>query len=118
MDDELARIRRKKLEELMKRKRQQEMPKTIIEVFTSPSCPHCPRAVIMARHLAKEIPNVEVVEISTATPQGYARALSLNVQAVPTIFINGKPVFVGAPSIEALRHAVKMSQRESAPSNP
>ncbi len=116
IDEELARIRRKKLEELMRRQEEVRKPKrkTIIEVFTSPSCPHCPRAVIMAKQLAKEMPDIEVIETSTATPQGYARAISLNINAVPTIFINGKLAFVGAPSMEALKRAVR-NQRVYAP---
>ncbi len=109
-DDELAQIRKKKLEELMRRKQEILAPKppTVIEVFTSPTCPHCPRALSMAKELAMQMPGIQVVEQSTATPQGYAKAALYGVQAVPTIFINGKRAFVGAPpSIEALRQALK-----------
>ncbi len=109
-NDELAQIRKKKLEELMKLQKETLAPKppTVIEVFTSPTCPHCPRALSMAKQLAMQIPGIQVVEQSTATPQGYAKAALYDVQAVPTVFINGKRAFVGAPpSIEALRQAVK-----------
>lgn len=109
-DNELALIRKKKLEDLMKRQQESLTPKPpiIIEVFTSPSCPHCPRALEMAKQLAMQMPGIRVVEQSTATPQGYAKAALYGVQAVPTIFINCKRAFVGAPpSIEALRQAVK-----------
>ncbi len=86
-DDELARIKKKKLEELMKRRQDILTPKppAVIEVFTSPTCPHCPKALEMARQLAMEMPGIRVVEQSTATPQGYARAALYGVQAVPTI---------------------------------
>jgi thioredoxin 1 len=110
-DNELAQIKKKKLEELMKRQREILTPKrsVVIEVFTSPSCPHCPRALIMAKELAAQMPGIQAIEQSTATPQGMAKAAFYNVQAVPTIFINGKRAFVGAPpSIEALRQAVKI----------
>lgn len=108
-DYELAEIRKKKLEELMKRQRESLTPHpTVIEVFTSPTCPHCPRALAMARQLAMQMPGIQVVELSTAAPQGYAKAALYRVQAVPTIFINGKRAFVGAPpSIEAMRQTVK-----------
>ena len=107
-DDELTLIKKKKLEELMKRRQDILTPKPVIEVFTSPTCPHCPRALEMARQLAMEMPGIKVVEQSTATPQGFARAAFYDVQAVPTVFINGKRAFVGAPpSMEALRQAVK-----------
>ncbi|MCX9083390.1 MAG: thioredoxin family protein [Candidatus Methanoperedens sp.] len=109
-DNELANIKKKKLEELMKR--QQEIltpkPKTVIEVFTSPTCPHCPRALSMARDLATQMPGLQVFEISTATPQGFAKAALYGVKAVPMVFINHKRAFTGAPpSIEALRQALK-----------
>lgn len=107
-DDELARIRKKKMEELMKRRQDILNPKppVIIEVFTSPTCPHCPGALAMAK--AMQMQDVQVIEISTATPQGYAKAALYGVQAVPTIFINRKRAFVGAPpSLEALRQALK-----------
>lgn len=112
-NDELAQIRKKKLEELMKRQQEAMAPRpakppTVIEVFTSPTCPHCPRALSMAKQLAAQVSGVQVVEQSTATPQGYAKAAFCNVQAVPTVFINGKRAFVGAPpSMEALKDAVK-----------
>ncbi len=111
-DDELAQIRKKKLEEMMKQQQEALAPKppkpaTVIEVFTSPTCPHCPNALMMAKQLAVQIPGIQVVELSTATQQGYTKAAMYGVQAVPTIFINGKRAFVGAPpSIEALRRAV------------
>ncbi len=113
-DDELALIRKKKLEEMMMRQREVLSPKpppVIIEVFTSPTCPHCQRALEMARQLAVQMPGIQVVEQSTATPQGFAKAAYYSVQAVPTVFINGKRAFVGAPpSMEALRQFI--SQKE------
>ncbi len=112
-DDELAMIRKKKLEELMKRQRDilAPKPRVVIEVFTSPTCPHCPKALEMARQIAMEMPGIQVVEQSTATPQGFAKAALYGVQAVPTVYINGKRGFVGAPpSMEALRQFI--SQKE------
>ena len=109
-DDELALIRKKRLEEMMKRQKDILTPKppVVIEVFTSPTCPHCPRALAMAKEVAAQSPGIQVVEQSTATPHGLAKAAFYGVQAVPTIYINGKRAFVGAPpSIEALRQAIK-----------
>lgn len=109
-DDELANIKRKKLEELMKQQQDilRPKPKTVIEVFTSPTCPHCPMALSMARELAAQMPGLHVFEISTATPQGFAKAALYGVKAVPMLFINHKKAFTGAPpSMEALRQAVK-----------
>lgn len=109
-DDELSLIRKKKLQEMMKQQSEKMTPKraTVIEVFTSPTCPHCPRALLMAKEVAASMPGIQVVEQSTATSQGFAKAAFYGVQAVPTVFINGKRAFVGAPpSVEALRQAVK-----------
>lgn len=116
---ELAEIRKKKLEELLKQQRERVAPHPIvIEVFTSPTCPHCPRALEMARQLAMQMQGIQVVELSTATPAGYAKATLYGVKAVPTIFISGKRAFVGAPSsIEALRQAVVTHQKEHAQSS-
>jgi thioredoxin 1 len=109
-DDELQEIKKKRLEELMKRQQEAMTPKkqVVIEVFTSPTCPHCPQALSMAKELAGQMPGLQVVEVSTATPQGFAKAALYGVKAVPTVFINRKRAFVGAPpSIEALRQALK-----------
>lgn len=109
-DDELLRIRQKKLEKLMA-ERQKPKPAVnavVIEVFTSPTCPHCPRAVEMSRALAAETPGIEVREMSTVTPEGSAKAAYYGVRAVPTIFINGMMAFVGAPkSLPEFRQAVQ-----------
>jgi small redox-active disulfide protein 1 len=109
-DDEIAQIKKKRLEEWMKRQQEAMTPKkqVIIEVFTSPTCPHCPQALSMARELASQMPGIQAIEVSTGTPQGFAKAALYGVKAVPTVFINRKRAFVGAPpSIEALRQAVK-----------
>jgi small redox-active disulfide protein 1 len=109
-DDELSLIRKKKLQEMMKQQSDKMAPKrpTVIEVFTSPTCPHCSMALLMAKEVAASMPGIQVVEQSTATPQGFAKAAFYDVNAVPTVFINGKRAFVGAPpSVEALRQAVK-----------
>ena len=107
-DDEIAQIKKKRLEELMKRQQEASKPPVVIEVFTSPTCPHCPQALSMARELASQMPGIQAIEVSTGTPQGFAKAALYGVKAVPTVFINRKRAFVGAPpSIEALRQAVK-----------
>ncbi|KAB2944429.1 MAG: thioredoxin family protein [Candidatus Methanoperedens sp.] len=109
-DDELAQIKKKKLDELMKRQHDAVTPKRqiVIEVFTSPTCPHCPTAVAMAKEVASQTQGVQAFEISTGTPQGFAKAALYGVKAVPTVFIDHKCAFVGAPpSVEALRKALK-----------
>lgn len=109
-NDELALIRKKKFEELMRKQQEASTPKktAVIEVFTSPTCPHCPRALEMAGMLAAQVTGIRVEEVSTGTPQGMAKAALYNVQAVPMVFVNGKKAFTGAPpTLGALHEAVK-----------
>ncbi|HIH44689.1 MAG TPA: glutaredoxin [Candidatus Methanoperedenaceae archaeon] len=108
-EDELLKIRQKKLEKLMaERQKTKPVNKVVIEVFTSPTCPHCPRAVEMSKELAIQVPGIEVREMSTATPEGSAKAGYYGVRAVPSIFINGMMAFVGAPkSLPEFRQAVQ-----------
>lgn len=115
MDDELARIRQRKMEELLRRRQElttpaqpkPPRPKAIVEVFTSPGCPHCPRTLMMARQAEAQMQEIIVKEVSTASQQGYARARQMGIQAVPTIFVNGRMAFLGAPrSLAELKHAI------------
>ncbi|HYB92579.1 MAG TPA: MJ0307 family thioredoxin [archaeon] len=70
-----------------------------IEVFCSPYCPHCPRAVEVVNTVAKRFgEKVTVEEINTFTPEGEEKADAYGIFAVPTIVINGKVKFTGAPS--------------------
>ncbi len=62
-----------------------------IEIFTSPTCPHCPPAKKLALQVAKERAddNVKVVETSIMTKEGSEKAQSLGVFGVPAIFVKG-----------------------------
>lgn len=83
------------------------MAVVMIEVFTSPTCPHCPNAIKATKQLFENHPELkkDVIwkEISTASPIGYKKARSYGIQGVPTIIIsnlntNEKFGIVGAPS--------------------
>ena len=72
-----------------------------VEVFTSPSCPHCPMAEQVVEEAKKEIGedmDVEVINIMNDRQ----RAIEYGIMAVPAIAINGIVEFVGAPSKEEL----------------
>lgn len=90
------------------------MEKSIIEIFTSPTCPHCPGALELAREVEQERKDVEVVELSTTTQEGIKKAQEFNVMTVPTIFVKGQEHneilgFRGTPSKERLIKAVEIS---------
>ncbi len=66
-----------------------------IQVFVTPTCPHCPRAVIMAHQLAMENKNIESHMIEAT--EFSELSMKYHVMTVPKIVINeGKSVFEGA----------------------
>ena len=88
--------------------------KAKIEIFTSPTCPHCPKAVKKAEELAKERDDIKILEISTATKNGQKKARELNVRSVPTLFITGPGYedrigHVGVPSRNALEKMIAIA---------
>lgn len=70
-----------------------------IEVFVTPTCPYCPRMVILSHKFAIENPYIysDMVEI-TEFPQ---LAVKYNVYAVPKTVVNGKNSVEGALSERA-----------------
>ncbi len=77
-----------------------------LQVFVTPTCPYCPRAVILAHKMALESPNVqaEMVE-ATEFPM---LSSQYNVSGVPDTSINfGKSKVVGAVPEENLVAEIK-----------
>jgi predicted DsbA family dithiol-disulfide isomerase len=76
-----------------------------IEVFTSPTCPHCPAAVRATEDLLKENPElaekISWKHLSTASAEGSRKATAYGIRSVPTIILTNskgqKGGFVGAP---------------------
>lgn len=68
--------------------------KAHVQVFVTPTCPYCPRAVRLAHQMAIENPNIiaDMVE-SIEFPQ---LANKYDVMAVPKIIVNERPAFEGA----------------------
>ena len=88
--------------------------KVRIQVFTSPTCPHCHPALDLAKQIEKERNDVKVTELNTATPHGHRKAKQLGVMAVPTIFVKGPAYpqdigFKGLPSKKGLLKAIDIS---------
>lgn len=74
-----------------------------VEVFHSPTCPHCPKAISLLRDVKSELGDVlEVEEVNVIYPEGRDRALSYGISAVPTIVINGDRKIVGVPGRDEL----------------
>lgn len=90
------------------------MEKSKVEVFTSPTCPHCPSAKNLAKQVEKEREDIEVKELSTATDEGMKKAQHYGIMSVPTLLINGpaysEPIGMrGTPSKQGLNKAVNIS---------
>jgi len=90
------------------------MSKAKIEVFTSPTCPHCPSAKKVAEDLAAERDDVKVIETSTYSKKGQKRAESMQIRSVPTLFITsseyeGRIGHVGTPSKDRLTQMVNIT---------
>ena len=65
------------------------MEKVVIELFTSPTCPHCSTARNMLNELSKQREDILVYEHSIATQDGSERAKNMEVMSVPTLFLKG-----------------------------
>ncbi|ADP77480.1 redox-active disulfide protein 1 [Methanothermus fervidus DSM 2088] len=77
-----------------------------IEIFTSPTCPHCPSAIALAEEIKEEYGNkVEIEEIDVM--ENREKAIEYGLLAVPTIAINGEVKFVGTPSKEEFKRAIE-----------
>lgn len=74
-----------------------------VEVFSSNSCPHCPSAIKVAEEAQNDMGlDIEVEVVNVNDPDNMQRARDYQIMAVPTIAINGKVEFVGAPTKDQL----------------
>lgn len=65
------------------------MNKVVIELFTSPTCPHCHTARNMLNELSKVREDILVYEHSIVTQDGSERARIMEVMSVPSLFLKG-----------------------------
>jgi small redox-active disulfide protein 1 len=68
-----------------------------LELFYSPVCPHCPKALRLTSEVAGRYPQVAFVEVDTYTEEGIERGMSVGVMAVPTVALNDEIKLVGWP---------------------
>ncbi|MBU2559771.1 thioredoxin family protein [archaeon] len=73
----------------------------LLEIFTSPTCPHCPAAKRVAENVVGQMESALMIERDMATPEGAEAAARYGVKGVPTIVVNGKYKTVGVPTSEA-----------------
>jgi small redox-active disulfide protein 1 len=78
-----------------------------VEVYSSPSCPHCPQAVEMVKKIASEFgERIKWLEIDITSWVGFHKILDYGILHVPTIVINGDPAFIGVPDENNLRDTI------------
>jgi len=97
-----------------------------IEVFTSPTCPHCPAAVKATKDVLNENQElkarVEWMEMNTAKSHAKRRARGYGIQSVPTLILTNtktgeKSGVVGAPSRQKYLKMIYETMGECIPKN-
>lgn len=72
----------------------------LIELFTSPTCPHCPRAKEMAENIVHHLPEVLMIERDISDPENAGILAEYGIQSVPAMVINRKEKIIGVPRSE------------------
>ena len=80
-----------------------------LEVFTSKTCPHCPSAIAVAQK-AKEEYGDELDFQQLDVDENIDKVREYQLMSVPTLVIDGKVEFIGAPTEEELIRAIKKRQ--------
>jgi thioredoxin 1 len=91
------------------------MEKTLIEVFTSPTCPHCPSAKKVVEEVFSERGDVIMREMNSVNLEVQSKMQEFQISSVPTIFIKGPGhgeilAMQGTPSKERLMELIDLSQ--------
>ncbi|MDD6534124.1 MAG: thioredoxin family protein [Methanosphaera sp.] len=77
-----------------------------LEVYTSQTCPFCPRAVAAAEKVVEKFGDqVEYEHLDVA--ENMDKVQQYEIMSVPTVIIDGEVAFVGAPTARNLAEKVK-----------
>ncbi|MGE0592197.1 MAG: thioredoxin family protein [Vicinamibacterales bacterium] len=88
-----------------------------IQVFVTPTCPHCPRAVALAYRMAVESPHVRATCVEATEFMDLSRRF--NVTGVPKTVINGTIELMGAmPEPVFVRGALGLPEDAAPPDAP
>ena len=61
-----------------------------VELFTSKTCPHCPKAKLEVERALNRFDDISFKKYRINTPEGRARAAEYRLLGVPAVFVNGK----------------------------
>lgn len=97
------------LSDSVKKKLEQIKQPVHVQVFVSPTCPYCPKAARISRHLAIENEKIssDVVEMMEFP----YLAQKYSVMSIPHIVINEDTSFIGAQPPEVFIEQILMAQR-------
>jgi glutaredoxin-like protein len=87
-----------------------------VQVFVTPTCPHCPRAVTLAHRLAVESPHIRASCVEATEFMDLARRF--RVTGVPKTVVNGSIEILGAVSEDEFVRTVVGALSETSPDGP
>ncbi len=83
-----------------------------IKVFSTPTCPHCPRAVVLAQKMAFSNPNITTTSVEATEFMDLSR--QFRVTGVPKTVVNGTVEILGAlPEADFIEAALAEADAEA-----
>lgn len=77
-----------------------------VEVFTSKTCPHCPSAIAVAQKVKEQFGDEMDLELLDVD-ENIDKVREYGLMSVPTVVVDGKVEFIGAPTEDELTRKVK-----------
>ncbi len=78
----------------------------MVKLFTSPTCPYCPRAERVVSKVAKE-EGILAIELPVNTEQGMREALKYGIRGVPAVVVDEKYLILGVPDEIELKKLIR-----------
>ena len=78
----------------------------MMKLFTSPTCPYCPKAEKVVSKVAKE-EGVVALELPVNTDEGMREALKYGIRGVPALVVDEKYLILGVPDEVELRRLIR-----------
>lgn len=78
----------------------------MMKLFTSPTCPYCPKAEKVVSKVARE-EGVLAINLPVNTEEGLREAIKFGIRGVPALVINDQYLILGVPDEVELRRIVR-----------
>lgn len=78
----------------------------VMKLFTSPTCPYCPKAEKVVSKVAKE-EGVLALQLPVNTDEGMREALKYGIRGVPALVVNERYLILGVPDEVELRRLIR-----------